>query len=225
MPSDQVCYLNRQQLQSKEEELSSSSAYFFPQEGQIDARELLNSLQQQLFKLQAEFKYQQTVVKVKAYQVETAKGQFDFDYVCDCRGVGAMQDLTGLRAVRGELIYVHAPSVNFSHVIRLFHPRYRLYVIPRPQQHYLLGATEIESADNSAISVRSCLELLSSAYALHKGFAEARIVEMVTGLRAAFADNLPQISHQPGLLSINGLYRHGFLIAPALIQQALSYLA
>jgi glycine oxidase len=69
------------------------------------------------------------------------------------------------------------------------------------------------------ISVRSMLELLTSAYALHPAFGEAEIVEIGTGVRPAFPDNLPRIRRIGSALYVNGLYRHGFLVAPALARR------
>ncbi len=143
-----------------------------------------------------------------------------FDYVFDCRGLGN----PNTRGVRGELICCHAPEVNIQRPIRLMHPRYKIYIVPRTNQHYVIGASEIESNDMSPISVRSCLELLSAAYSLHSGFAEARIVKMLTNCRPAYADNLPKIECVDGVISINGLYRHGYLLAPALVEQAMRYI-
>ena len=60
------------------------------------------------------------------------------------------------------------------------------------------------------------LELLSAAYALHPAFGEAEIIEIGTGVRPAFPENLPRIGWHDGTLYINGLYRHGFLLAPPL---------
>jgi glycine oxidase len=51
--------------------------------------------------------------------------------------------------------------------------------------------------------------------------AEARVIHSETNLRPALADNLPRIEHQPGITRINGLFRHGWLIAPALVERAL----
>ena len=70
----------------------------------------------------------------------------------------------------------------------------------------------------SPASVRSTLELLSAAYAVHSGFAEARIIEIATQCRPALPDNLPSIRLLgERTIQINGLYRHGFLVAPALL--------
>ena len=78
----------------------------------------------------------------------------------------------------------------------------------------------IESDEDTRISARSMLELLSAAYALHPAFGEAEVLEIGTGVRAAFPDNLPRISRVGAALHLNGLYRHGFLLAPALARRA-----
>lgn len=102
------------------------------------------------------------------------------------------------------------------------HPHYHLYIAPKPNKHYIVGATEIESDNPGPMTVRSALELLSAAYSVHPGFAEAEIKEQVTACRPALSDNRPAIYTQTGLIRINGLYRHGFLLAPVVLQQALA---
>ena len=107
--------------------------------------------------------------------------------------------------------------------MRLIHPRWPLYVIPREDNLFMLGATSIETED-SGVSVRSALELLGAAYTVHPAFGEARIVEFGSGLRPAFPDNLPRIGIRGSTISVNGLYRHGFLMAPALAARVAEYL-
>ena len=102
------------------------------------------------------------------------------------------------------------------------HPRYPIYIAPKPNHEYVIGATEIESQDSGAATVRSTLELLSAAYTVHSGFAEARLLNIQTGLRPAFSDNRPEVSQAGNVISINGLYRHGYMLAPALVAQAVS---
>jgi len=146
--------------------------------------------------------------------------------VIDCRGLGARPQWDALRGVRGEVIRVHAPDVALSRPTRLLHPRYPLYIAPKPGGVFVVGATEIESADMSPASVRSTLELLSAAYAVHSGFGEARILEIATHCRPTLPDHLPALRWSaPRVLQVNGLYRHGFLIAPALLDMALELLA
>jgi len=148
-----------------------------------------------------------------------------FTAVIDCRGNGAKADLQDLRSVRGEIIRVHAPEVNFKHAIRLMHPRYPFYLAPRPNHEYVLGATVIESDDRSAVSVRSGLELMSALYSLHKGFAEARILELGVHCRPGLPNNLPTIKKTTWGYQLNGFYRHGYLFGPAIVEDFLQLLA
>ena len=143
--------------------------------------------------------------------------------VIDCRGLAARDIQPSLRGVKGEMIVVETDEVELSRPVRLIHPRWPLYVIPRGDGRFMLGATSIEAQD-SGVSVRSALELLGAAYAVHPAFAEARIVEFGSGLRPAFPDNLPRIAIDKEKIAVNGLYRHGFLLAPALAELVLGYI-
>ena len=122
--------------------------------------------------------------------------QYLFDMVLDCRGLGAKSAFQDLRSVRGELIWLHAPDVNMTRPIRFLHPRYNLYIAPRPKHIYLIGASEIESDDMSHITVRTTLELLTAAYSVHPGFAEAQIIKTVTQCRPTLSHHLPKIKFQ-----------------------------
>ncbi len=99
-----------------------------------------------------------------------------------------------------------------------------LYVVPRGDDLFMIGATMIESDDTRADRVRSALELLSAAYALHPAFGEAASSRSASALRPAFPDNLPRVTGSSGAqICVNGLYRHGFLLAPALAELTLAY--
>jgi glycine oxidase len=108
--------------------------------------------------------------------------------------------------------------------VRLLHPRHPLYVVPWGEGLFMVGASVIESEEAGAVSVRSALELLGSAYALHPAFGEAEIVDIGAGVRPAFADNVPKIVVRGRTFHVNGLYRHGFLMAPALAELVAEYL-
>ena len=154
---------------------------------------------------------------------DLAPGRIDgqrFDAVFDVRGVGARPDLP-VRGVRGEILWLHAHGLTLHRPLRLLHPRSRVYLVPRPDDIVVVGASEIESEDRSPISVRSLLGLLSAAHSVLPELAEARVVHTETNLRPALPDNLPHTEHRPGLTRINGLFRHGWLIAPALVEDAL----
>lgn len=199
--------LSKDELTALEPELTKfNEAYFFPEEGQIDNQALMCALK----------------TRLDIADISELKSKYDMMF--DCRGLGAASVFPNLQAVRGELIWLHAPDVNIQRPIRFMHPRYNLYIAPRPDNIYLLGATEIYANDHSPISVRSALELLTAAFYLHSGFAEARIIKTVTHCRPAFPHHLPKIKYSDGCIAVNGLYRHGFLIAPSLVAEILRYM-
>src|SRR5256714_6550818 len=184
---------------------------FYPDEGHVEPRRVLPELHARIAKAGGQIKFDSDV----------AAEQLD-GIVIDCRGLGARDTQPGLRGVKGEMIIVETSEVELSRPVRLIHPRWPLYVIPRGDGRFMLRATSIEAAD-SGVSVRSALELLGAAYAVHPAFAEARIVEFGSGLRPAFPDNMPRIAIDKEKISVNGLYRHGFLLAPALAELTLGY--
>lgn len=207
--------LDRAGLNDLEPGLPSTFArgLFLPREGWIDNRALLAALEDRC----GEIRYAQCV------DLDSdplwSRRRTSFDACVDCRGADG--DEPGLRGVRGEVARLHAPEVTLTRPIRLMHPRYQLYVAPRGDHEYVVGATQIESDRRTGVTVRSALELLSAAFSLHTGFAEAEILALDVGLRAAFDDNVPRVYWREGVLRVNGLYRHGFLAAPAVVVQAM----
>ena len=138
----------------------------------------------------------------------------------DCRGFAARDILDDLRGVKGEMAIIRSEQVSLSRPVRLLHPRFPLYIVPRGGGVFMLGATQIESSQRSSASLRSVLDLLGAAYALHPAFGEAEILEIGVDARPAFPDNQPRIRHLSACLSLNGLFRHGFLLAPSLARMS-----
>ncbi len=188
-------------------------ALFFPDEGHVEPRRVLPKLHEKI------------VAAGGTIRFDSEVNADDLDgLVIDCRGFSARDTQQELRGVKGEMILIETDEVQLARPVRLIHPRWPLYVIPRENNRFMLGATSIE-AEDTGVSVRSALELLGAAYAVHPAFAEARIVEFGSGLRPAFPDNLPRIAIEDRRIAVNGLYRHGFLIAPALAELTLSFVA
>ena len=138
----------------------------------------------------------------------------------DCRGLAAQDSLPDLRGVKGEMVVLRSPEVSLSRPVRLLHPRFPLYIVPRGEGVFMLGATQIESEERGRASARSVMELLSAAYALHPAFGEAEVVEIGADARPAFPDNLPRLTRRGDTIHVNGLFRHGFLLAPAMARMA-----
>jgi glycine oxidase len=217
------CYelLDHSGLMSLEPELTSfNTAYYFHKEAQLDNQAVLSALKNYLIDLGVLWHHAQ-VSSIEPGLVKVEKHVYSFDMVFDCRGLGAKNTFSSLRGLRGELIWLHAPEVRLQRPVRLLHPRYNIYIVPRPNFTYLIGASELESEDFSAISVRTTLELLTAAYSVHRGFSEARLIKTVTQCRPTLTHHLPRIKYTKQLIAVNGLYRHGYLIAPALVKEIL----
>ncbi|MCE0723160.1 FAD-dependent oxidoreductase [Legionella resiliens] len=218
------CYqlLNEEVLRQFEPELSQfQRAYYFPREAQLDNQTLLPVLKNHLCEQGVICRDHTFVSAVSPGRVEASKESHQFDFVFDCRGLGAKTSFPHLRGLRGELVWLHAPEVRLQRPVRLLHPRFIIYIAPRPDSHYLIGASELETEDSSPISVRTSLELLTAAYYVHRGFAEARIVKTVTHCRPTLVHHQPRIKYAKQFIAVNGLYRHGYLIAPALVEEIL----
>ncbi|OWQ86854.1 FAD-dependent oxidoreductase [Roseateles aquatilis] len=148
-------------------------------------------------------------------------GHWSGDWAIDTRGLGARPPLP-LRGVRGEIVTLSLPAHGLRRPVRLLHPRHRVYLVPRARDEIVVGASEIESEDRSPVSLRSAVELMAAAQSVLPALSEARITRLDRHLRPAMPDNLPFTHHEPGLLRLNGLYRHGWLLAPALVERLLA---
>ena len=225
-------------------------AWLLPDEAQVMSRDMLEALA--VHATHVHWCWGERVDRVEPGRITLADGDAQsFDLAIDVRGVNsayprATCDVTPsrgrqqgpgnagsalvldegmpVRGVRGEVVWLHAPGVRLQRPLRLLHPRHRVYIVPRPGDLFVVGASEIESEDRSPVSLRTAVELMAAAHSAVPELAEARIVHMEANLRPALPDNEPHIKHQDGLLRINGLFRHGWLIAPALALDALAAL-
>ena len=222
--ASEIKLLDRRELTALEPDLEQhAKAFFIPQEGQVDAQRFMQASSDYLLSHpKVTWHQEQKVMDVSIGSIFVENEVKKFNWVFDTRGLGASEQVEHLRGVRGEVFWLEAPEVNITRPTRMLHPRYKIYIVPRPNNRYIIGATEIESEDKSPMSVRSSLELLSAVYSMHSGFAEARIVNMVTNCRPTLRDNLPAITQDKKLTRINGLYRHGYLLAPAVVEEALN---
>src|ERR1700723_1500267 len=115
-------------------------ALYLPGEAQIDNRALLKTLAIALEEAGVQCHWQTFI----AGDALPAAG-----FVVDCRGMG------------GEIVRLDAPEVELRHMLRLLHPRFPVYVVPRAEGKLVVGATSIASDDRSPMSVRGALELLT----------------------------------------------------------------
>ncbi|OBQ84479.1 MULTISPECIES: glycine oxidase ThiO [unclassified Mesorhizobium] len=179
---------------------------YFAEEAHLDPRTALLSLRDKLRGMGARVEFGRNSAPASQ------------DIEVDCTGSGDRRP--ELRGVRGEMLILRTHEISLARPVRLLHPRVSVYVVPRAENLFMVGATMIECDAEGPITARSTMELLGAAYALHPAFGEAELVETGVGVRPAFVDNLPRVERDGRNIRINGLYRHGFLLAPAMARQA-----
>ena len=221
---EEIRLLRGRELQAYEQELQRNDlqGFFLSGEGHVDGRKFYKAMTNYFKKQDLQWKTFTQVQEIEPGKVILAEEQYSFDWVFDCRGLGAKDAFPELRGIRGELIWLQADKVNLQRPIRFLHPRYPIYLVPRLGNQYILGATTIESEETSPITVRSTLELLTAVYSLHPEFSEARMIHTEVGCRPALLTNRPRIIYQPRLIRINGLYRHGYLYGPSLAREVVN---
>lgn len=209
--TERFTWLNADQLGELEPDLAGRfrKALYFADEAHLDPRQALEFLARRLSELggRIEFGVHDTHAIVRD------------EPVIDCTGFAARSVCKDLRGVKGEMAMLRSAEIMLRRPVRVLHPRMPVYVVPRDANVFMVGATVIESEDATKVTVRSMLDLLGAAYALHPAFGEAEVLETGAQVRPAFPDNLPRIRRHDGRLYVNGLYRHGFLLAPALAQR------
>ena len=182
---------------------------YFPEEAHLDPRQALSALKDRL--------------AAQGVEIATSAPVPGMTTI-DCRGLSAREALADLRGVKGEMLILRCPDLALSRPVRLLHPRNPVYVVPRGKGIYMVGATMIEATERTRVTARSLLELLSAAYALNPAFGEAEVLEIGVDSRPAFPDNLPRIRRRGKVICVNGLFRHGFLLAPAMARMTIDLL-
>jgi glycine oxidase len=204
--------INSDQISQLEPDLEGKfrKALYFKDEAHLAPRQAMDALVKNLSDMNI--------------KVQPELGVEPQNQIIDCRGLAAQDRLDDLRGVKGEMLILHCPDLDLKRSIRLLHPRIPLYIVPRGDGIYMLGATMLETSERGRITARSMLEMLTSAYALHPSFGEAEILEIGVDARPAFHDNLPSIRSINGVIYANGLYRHGYLLAPVVATQLADFL-
>jgi len=183
-----------------------SEALFFPEEAHLDPREATRALAERLAAMPN--------VKLHFGVDVSDPADVPADWIVDCRGLAGRGALPDLRGVKGEMLVLRTQEITLARPIRFLHPRFPVYIVPRGDGRFMIGATSIENEEEGRITARSMVELLGAAMTVHPAFGEAEIIETGAGLRPAFPNNLPRFRIEGRIVRANGLYRHGFLLAP-----------
>jgi glycine oxidase len=119
-----------------------------------------------------------------------------------------------VRPVKGEILELRSP--DGAPLCERIVASERVYLVPRPDGHLIVGATTGERGFDATVTAGGVHELLREAYRLLPDVAEMELVEAMAGLRPGTPDNLPLIGPGAldGLVLACGHYRNGILLAP-----------
>lgn len=159
-------------------------AWLLPNEGQVMSRNMLEALVAQAPNVH--WCWGERVDDVEPGRITLDDGDsLSFELAVDVRGVNRANDhiacsvppsrghlqrtsQTGsalerdegmpVRGVRVEVVWLRARGVKLQRPVRLLHPRHRVYIVPRPGDLCIVGASEIESEERSPVSPRSSVD-------------------------------------------------------------------
>jgi glycine oxidase len=130
-----------------------------------------------------------------------------------------------VRPVKGQVLRLRDPNGPglVSRTIR----GDGVYLVPRGDGRYVLGATMEERGRNTTPTAGGVYELLRDMSEIVPGVLELEIEEIIAGLRPATPDNLPAIGRGAleGLVWATGHYRNGILLTPITAELVVDALA
>jgi glycine oxidase len=188
-------------------------------EGYIDSSQLLVELGNKFLSKGGDFKRKEIFSTQDETIFSTCKNTYaGFDNIIDCRGFGANKEIENLRPVRGETVIVKSKNLKLTQTLRVLNGRHSFYVVPRGENNFVIGGVQVESNGPNP-TVESLINILSHAYRIHMDLRQAEVLSFSSGIRPSFSDNNPKIIIEGSTIRINGLYRHGFLLAPLLAEK------
>lgn len=129
-----------------------------------------------------------------------------------------------VRPVKGQVLELRArelPGADEAEpVARHILASERVYLVPRADGRFIVGATVEEMGFDTAVTAAGVHELLREAYRLLPDVAEMELLGATAGLRPGTPDNLPLVGPGAidGLVLATGHFRNGILLAPLAAQ-------
>ena len=196
----------------------SETVFHVAGEAQIDVRDFFRLSEKTLLKhvdFRTEEKVSFLVNSSQSGFLKTNNGIEKFDLIFDTLGMGSQ--VQKLRGVMGEVIFMTAKDIQMNCPVRVFSGRTPIYIAPKKNGQFVVGATVVEGYDNAKTTVEGVHELLSALIAYDSMFSSGEITEIKSALRPSFSSGSPEVTYSDKVIHINGMYRHGYLTSPAII--------
>ena len=123
----------------------------------------------------------------------------------------------GVRPVKGQTLRLRLPGPpRIGHVVRGSVKGSPVYVVPRADGEYVVGASSEEVGFDDRPRAGAVYDLLRDAQSLVPELGEANFAEVCTGFRPGSPDNAPIVgpSGVDGVLLATGHFRNGILLTP-----------
>jgi glycine oxidase len=204
------------------------AALRFPDDGQVNARELARGLSQAAAAAGATFLQGRYVRRVLIDRGAAVGVELDGELLAAGAVVVAAGSWSGLvegagvpaqvvRPARGQLASIETRPPILRHVISLHG---RGYLVPRRDGSVLAGSTMEMVGFRKEVTVAGLAQILTMAHTLVPALADAPITSTWSNFRPYTEDHLPVLGLTPvrGLVLATGHFRNGILLAPMTAQ-------
>jgi glycine oxidase len=219
--------LNRQEAQRLEPLITDSvrAALLFPDDVQVDNRQLLRALVAANQKLGVRLATSTQVESIKVVQdrvtgLVTSRGVLSCSRLVLAAGAWTSSFSNGqnslpdikIEPVRGQMICMQTNPGATQHI--LYSPRG--YIVPRRDGRLIAGSTTEHVGFSKQITAGGIGEILNHTLEIAPGLSKVSISDTWAGLRPRSEDNLPVLGpcEIEGLFYATGHYRNGILLAP-----------
>lgn len=213
--------LSRSELNEVQSGLGSQvvGAGWLPNEGQVDNRQLVQSLRAALTEVGAiaipKTEVQQWDVEGnRVVAVQTSRGRLQADSFVLAGGAYSSELLdVPVRPLKGQMLMVSDPDCQLQHVL---YGR-GIYIVPRRDGRIVVGATEEDVGFEEGNTGGAIQSLLQRAMAVFPKIAGLPLLEIWWGYRPTTPDLLPILGTGPqeNMYIATGHHRNGILLVPA----------
>ena len=224
--SDSAVWLDQSSIQFYQPGLGEKviGGWWYPEDGQVDNRSLMNCLIQATKALEINVKEGVTVNAIgqrkgKVTSIFTSVGELEADKYVLATGSWSSELLPiPVRPVKGQMLSLRMP-LEANQPLPLQKVLYgdQIYLVPRRDGRLIIGATVENVGWTPHNTPQGMQNLLQKAIELYPKVASWQIEDFWWGFRPGTPDELPILGHSPceNLYLATGHYRNGILLAPA----------
>lgn len=223
--NDSKIWLDKQGIQFYQPGLGKDvvGGWWYPEDGQVDNRLLVQSLLQAALALGVEIKEGVAVEAIQQKQgkvdsVFTSIGELQANNYVLATGSWSSQLLpVPVRPVKGQMLALRMPNQPHQpYPIQRVLYGDNIYLVPRQDGRLVIGATVEEVGWTPHNTPQGIQNLLQGAIKLFPEVAHWQIEEFWWGFRPGTPDELPILGDSPckNLFLATGHYRNGILLAP-----------